>query len=1302
LQSATCDVTLAFRDNPYFGGTAYGNVAVARTQVDVVVFKDTPGSTSSTYSVYINVKANYNQFDFSVESSQQGVALIEPVGASSTTATGAFVASMIGNAGVTTETSTATTSYGNYVYTVSATSNAAGANLYATTSNATGGSIACAAISCTSLLTNNGNLDTGGGTLKVNNVQLSYGGGPLYMLTPSINVYGGGSINNGTFIINNSQQGTGFGTNQGGLGSYSGLSFKCMNDSTERHLFDTTTGNAVFKGSLSLGQSTVGSSALNVTGSIGATGGLTTGAGQTVSLPGVVGVNDATDSGVSRGLRLWSSTDNNWAAYVATSGANKSSMNGTTCASLDGRTAHHIRNRVNNAGTSGFLWENSSEACLMSLTADTGNLFVKGMFSAGGTGGLLCTAMSNGRSLGSFLTTGTLTGNANAPLNWTNIHSLAPLANIFNGNTTSYGIRLTGYINIQYAQQYTFYFNTQDDATYVYIDGALVIAQGSYSGTQASANYTFSSAGWKPIYIYHSQTGGGESLRLQWSTTGTGTIAQQDIPGTSLAYDQSEAKGQALGGPLFYSDATYNVGIGNANPSSTLDVTGSIRATSGLKVSNNTSHLQSSYGSIGFISYSDGATYYQLATSSGDSGGGFNSLRPFQWNLANGNVGLANNQVTFAHSTGAMACTSIAATGAVSCAGLTATGTISGGAVAISNSTSTGNPVTMTNFAPLLPVGNYMQTNFGVAGSSLNTGWLAFNNAGGSGSSSNYLAMGLWGLNVGTGSFNVCGNGNFGFCTASPQYTVHVSGTGRYTGSLASGAFTCTSINASGNFSGQGGTFSSVYSTNTLGASGFIAPTVQGSYVGWNRNGGFGQTCFANSRGTGGGGWEFVSYSSTNVFEQIAATIDSTGGLSCAGITCKTINTQNSNISAGTGSISGGAISGTTGSLTGTMTLNSGDQDKIYLTNASPGSKITHETGWNVGYYAGPSNSPAGAHKWYVGTAAGWSNQMILTNGASLGVGTNNPSARLHISGGNAQFDSNVTVSGTCTVGSFGSSIIPSADNTYNLGSAANRWGTVYAKTFYGMTRKYWNKSNLGLINETTGFHKIATLLNFTGANNSVLRLSGQFGGEAAFAVIDMYVSTRPSPPISVTGTAYGSVAAAKTYGDIVVYLEADSTYSVYLSSTKQFGSWDLSIEGSSGNVLLEPSSTNTAAPTGTLQTPSSLSQLVTTSETTTGTTTFACSNVTVNSAATTNTVPMAVYTPSLGTGQYLLKTFGTAASAYNCGYTGFNNTGGAGSTSNYAAFGLYGYNIGTGTLNACGNGNFGICTTAPAATLDV
>ena len=51
----------------------------------------------------------------------------------------------------------------------------------------------------------------------------------------------------------------------------------------------------------------------------------------------------------------------------------------------------------------------------------------------------------------------------------------------------------------------------------------------------------------------------------------------------------------------------------------------------------------------------------------------------------------------------------------------------------------------------------------------------------------------------------------------------------------------------------------------------------------------------------------------------------------------------------------------------------------------------------------------------------------------------------------------------------------------------------------------------------------------------------------------------------------------------------------------------------------------------------------------------------------------------------------------------GFVNAGGTGSTSNYMIMGgMYGYNAGSQTFNACGNGNFGVCTTSPAYTLDV
>jgi hypothetical protein len=71
------------------------------------------------------------------------------------------------------------------------------------------------------------------------------------------------------------------------------------------------------------------------------------------------------ESGVGRGIWWWNDGDANWTSYFDTSGANRSSANGTTCTSLDGRTAHHHRARAANSATQGFLWKNATDKCLM-------------------------------------------------------------------------------------------------------------------------------------------------------------------------------------------------------------------------------------------------------------------------------------------------------------------------------------------------------------------------------------------------------------------------------------------------------------------------------------------------------------------------------------------------------------------------------------------------------------------------------------------------------------------------------------------------------------------------------------------------------------------------------------------------------------------------------------------------------------------------------------------------------------------------------------------------------------------------
>ena len=96
-------------------------------------------------------------------------------------------------------------------------------------------------------------------------------------------------------------------------------------------------------------------------------------------------IQDTTDGTSAKGIFMWSSIDTGWGIYMGTSGANKSLANGVACTNFAGDTAHHIRFRVNDAAGSGFIWENASEACLMDLESDTGNLTILGNVGIGGS-----------------------------------------------------------------------------------------------------------------------------------------------------------------------------------------------------------------------------------------------------------------------------------------------------------------------------------------------------------------------------------------------------------------------------------------------------------------------------------------------------------------------------------------------------------------------------------------------------------------------------------------------------------------------------------------------------------------------------------------------------------------------------------------------------------------------------------------------------------------------------------------------------------------------------------------------------
>jgi len=98
---------------------------------------------------------------------------------------------------------------------------------------------------------------------------------------------------------------------------------------------------------------------------------------------------------------------------------------------------------------------------------------------------------------------------------------------------------------------------------------------------------------------------------------------------------------------------------------------------------------------------------------------------------------------------------------------------------------------------------------------------------------------------------------------------------------------------------------------------GFIAPSTQGSFMGWNRISGSGSSCFYNQRGGGGGGWEWVGYNSSNTLEGTAMTLGQTGNLNVTGsLASSGFSVSSSGVmvigsGVGTGGFTAGAGSGT-------------------------------------------------------------------------------------------------------------------------------------------------------------------------------------------------------------------------------------------------------------------------------------------------------------------------------------------------------------------------------------------------------
>ena len=128
------------------------------------------------------------------------------------------------------------------------------------------------------------------------------------------------------------------------------------------------------------------------------------------------------------------------------------------------------------------------------------------------------------------------------------------------------------------------------------------------------------------------------------------------------------------------------------------------------------------------------------------------------------------------------------------------------------------------------------------------------------------------------------------------------------TGSTASTAIVGTN-GASNALTVNGGSIAS-----TQQSTGFLTPSGQGAYRGWNRSG-TGATCFYNQQGLGAGGWEWVGYNSSNVSTGVSMTLtQSTSSLTLAGeLTCSSSGSVNTN----SGTLNATSLSSNSLSVTG-------------------------------------------------------------------------------------------------------------------------------------------------------------------------------------------------------------------------------------------------------------------------------------------------------------------------------------------------------------------------------------------------
>jgi hypothetical protein len=310
-----------------------------------------------------------------------------------------------------------------------------------------------------------------------------------------------------------------------------------------------------------------------------------------------------------------------------------------------------------------------------------------------------------------------------------------------------------------------------------------------------------------------------------------------------------------------------------------------------------------------------------------------------------------------------------------------------------------------------------LSANVATLSSPVNMGANSVYTTGNLGSSSNRAST-VYSANVDTGPLAVNSNASIAGSVTCYSINTQNSNISAGSGSISGGALSGTSATLSGSLSANGATLS--------------APVNMG----------------ANSVYTTGN----VGSSSNRTSTMYSANVD-TGALavnsnaSIAGsVTCYSINTQNSNISAGSGSISGGALSGTSAILSGSLSANGA----TLTPPLSMGSNAVYTTGT----VSSSSNRASSVYSASVdaGSLTVNSNASIAGSVTCYSINTQNSNISAgsgSISGG-ALSGTSATLSGSLSANgaTLSAPVNMGANSVYttgNVGSSSNRTSTMYS-----------------------------------------------------------------------------------------------------------------------------------------------------------------------------------------------------------------------------------------------------------------